>query len=336
MTATAPELELTARGLVAPGEDPGRGRERRDQEALRLDRRRVDGGQPPRLPRAALHDRRGRGLHLRRDPGDETIRQRPRTGRRSRSCSRRGSFRDQGRPRRETAALTPTARRSPRDLTGCAAGSRSTARSARASRSGARPTRSAITFRASTASGRTRTRSRVMRRSARRRASSRSSSRSAAGRYAHDRRVGEGDGSRPPGRLHGASRPAGRLPRHAAQAEHGHVRLRGVGPRGRSTRSPSGPRCLLSPRPGCGARDRVPLGRPSDEDATAHLNAMNARGPHPWELSFSYGRALQAPALKAWSGSNVEAGQQAYLRRAKLNSAARSGAYAPEMETASV
>ena len=77
-------------------------------------------------------------------------------------------------------------------------------------------------------------------------------------------------------------------------------------------------------------------GGQSDEDATAHLNAMNARGPHPWELSFSYGRALQAPALKAWAGSNVEAGQQAYLRRAKLNGAARSGAYAPEMETASV
>lgn len=77
-------------------------------------------------------------------------------------------------------------------------------------------------------------------------------------------------------------------------------------------------------------------GGQSDEDATAHLNAMNARGPHPWQLSFSYGRALQAPALKAWSGSNVEAGQQAYLRRAKLNSAARLGAYVPEMETASV
>ena len=77
-------------------------------------------------------------------------------------------------------------------------------------------------------------------------------------------------------------------------------------------------------------------GGQSDEDATAHLNAMNARGPHPWQLSFSYGRALQAPALKAWAGSNVEAGQRAYYHRAKLNSAARSGAYAPEMETASV
>jgi fructose-bisphosphate aldolase class I len=72
----------------------------------------------------------------------------------------------------------------------------------------------------------------------------------------------------------------------------------------------------------------------SDEDATARLNAMNQRGPHPWELSFSYGRALQAPALKAWGGdsANVEAGQQAYYRRAKFNSAARTGSYAPEWE----
>jgi fructose-bisphosphate aldolase, class I len=75
-------------------------------------------------------------------------------------------------------------------------------------------------------------------------------------------------------------------------------------------------------------------GGQTDEDATAHLNAMNARGPHPWELSFSYGRALQAPALKAWGGSadNVEAAQQAYLHRARLNGAARSGSYSPEME----
>jgi fructose-bisphosphate aldolase class I len=72
----------------------------------------------------------------------------------------------------------------------------------------------------------------------------------------------------------------------------------------------------------------------TDEDATARLNAMNQRGPHPWELSFSYGRALQAPALKAWGGDpvNAEAAQQAYYRRAKFNSAARTGAYAPEWE----
>jgi fructose-bisphosphate aldolase class I len=75
-------------------------------------------------------------------------------------------------------------------------------------------------------------------------------------------------------------------------------------------------------------------GGQSDEDATAHLNAMNKRGPHPWQLSFSYGRALQAPALKAWVGKaeNVEAAQRAYYHRAKMNGAARTGMYAPEME----
>ena len=75
-------------------------------------------------------------------------------------------------------------------------------------------------------------------------------------------------------------------------------------------------------------------GGQSDEDATANLNAMNARGPHPWELSFSYGRALQAPALKAWGGdpANAEAAQQAYYRRAKFNGAARTGSYAPDWE----
>jgi fructose-bisphosphate aldolase class I len=74
----------------------------------------------------------------------------------------------------------------------------------------------------------------------------------------------------------------------------------------------------------------------SDEDATARLNAMNQRGPHPWELSFSYGRALQAPALKAWGGdtSKMEDAQKAFYRRAKFNGAARSGSYAPEWETA--
>ena len=76
----------------------------------------------------------------------------------------------------------------------------------------------------------------------------------------------------------------------------------------------------------------------SDEDATARLNAMNQRGPHPWELSFSFGRALQAPALKAWGGdpNKVEEAQKAFYRRAKFNGAARSGSYAPEWETAEV
>jgi fructose-bisphosphate aldolase class I len=75
-------------------------------------------------------------------------------------------------------------------------------------------------------------------------------------------------------------------------------------------------------------------GGQSDEVATANLNAMNAIGPHPWELSFSYGRALQAPALKAWRGEegNLSAGQEALAHRARLNGAARSGSYTPEME----
>jgi fructose-bisphosphate aldolase, class I len=75
-------------------------------------------------------------------------------------------------------------------------------------------------------------------------------------------------------------------------------------------------------------------GGQSDEDATAHLNAMNARGPHPWQLSFSYGRALQAPPLKAWGGdeANVQAAQEAYAHRAKMNSLARSGDYSNDME----
>jgi fructose-bisphosphate aldolase, class I len=79
-------------------------------------------------------------------------------------------------------------------------------------------------------------------------------------------------------------------------------------------------------------------GGQSDEQATARLNAMNAIGPHPWQLSFSYGRALQAPALKAWLGKpeNVEAAQRAYYHRAKMNSAARTGMYAPEMEKEAV
>ncbi len=79
-------------------------------------------------------------------------------------------------------------------------------------------------------------------------------------------------------------------------------------------------------------------GGQSDEDATANLNAINAIGPHPWQVSFSYGRALQAPALKAWGGKeeNVEAAQRAYYHRAKMNSAARSGMYAPEMEREAV
>src|SRR5215510_4875786 len=77
-------------------------------------------------------------------------------------------------------------------------------------------------------------------------------------------------------------------------------------------------------------------GGQSAESATVHLNAMNAMGPHPWQVSFSYARALQDPALKAWKGEagNVAAAQKIFYHRAKMNSAARSGSYTKQMEAA--
>ncbi|HEX3605919.1 MAG TPA: class I fructose-bisphosphate aldolase [Candidatus Dormibacteraeota bacterium] len=77
-------------------------------------------------------------------------------------------------------------------------------------------------------------------------------------------------------------------------------------------------------------------GGQSAEEATAHLQAMNARGALPWGLSFSYGRALQDPALKAWGGdpANVDAGRDQLARRARNNGAARDAEYTPAMEAA--
>jgi fructose-bisphosphate aldolase class I len=77
-------------------------------------------------------------------------------------------------------------------------------------------------------------------------------------------------------------------------------------------------------------------GGQSDEDATAHLSLMNQLGPLPWKLSFSYGRALQAAALKAWGGKseNVAAGQRAFSHRARMNGAATLGKWSEQMEKA--
>jgi len=71
-------------------------------------------------------------------------------------------------------------------------------------------------------------------------------------------------------------------------------------------------------------------------EATAHLDAMNRMPPQPWSLSFSYGRALQEPALKAWKGqpANARVAQDALLERARLNGAAREGRYDASMEAA--
>ncbi|MGH8806495.1 MAG: class I fructose-bisphosphate aldolase [Noviherbaspirillum sp.] len=75
-------------------------------------------------------------------------------------------------------------------------------------------------------------------------------------------------------------------------------------------------------------------GGQSAEDATDHLNAMNLLGPHPWQVSFSYGRALQAPVLAAWKGeeSNAAVAQKAFFHRCRLNGLARAGKYSRDME----
>lgn len=75
-------------------------------------------------------------------------------------------------------------------------------------------------------------------------------------------------------------------------------------------------------------------GGQSPVQATENLNAMNARGPHPWALSFSYARALQEPVLAAWRGqaANVAKAQRLFYHRARCNSAARSGRYTRELE----
>jgi fructose-bisphosphate aldolase class I len=75
-------------------------------------------------------------------------------------------------------------------------------------------------------------------------------------------------------------------------------------------------------------------GGQSAEDATAHLDAIVRRGPHPWQVTFSFSRALQASALAAWEGKaeNVEAAQRAYAHRVAMNAAARSGSYSAALE----
>jgi len=77
-------------------------------------------------------------------------------------------------------------------------------------------------------------------------------------------------------------------------------------------------------------------GGQSAVSATEHLNAMNKMGPLPWQVSFSYARALQDPALKAWKGesANIAAAQKIFYHRARMNSAARSGSYNKQMDAA--
>jgi fructose-bisphosphate aldolase class I len=79
-------------------------------------------------------------------------------------------------------------------------------------------------------------------------------------------------------------------------------------------------------------------GGQSSVQATENLQAINAMGKQPWELSFSFGRALQEDALRAWQGRNTnkETAQEAFYRRARCNSAARNGTYTRAMEDESL
>ena len=76
-------------------------------------------------------------------------------------------------------------------------------------------------------------------------------------------------------------------------------------------------------------------GGQSEVEATENLDAINRRGG-PWPLSFSYGRALQASALEKWGGdaANVEAGQAAFLHRARMNALAAAGDWSADVEQA--
>jgi fructose-bisphosphate aldolase class I len=75
-------------------------------------------------------------------------------------------------------------------------------------------------------------------------------------------------------------------------------------------------------------------GGQSDQEATAHLDAMNRIGGFPWKMTFSYGRALQAAPQKAWAGKreNVAAAQHAFEHRARMNGLASLGQWAAKME----
>ena len=97
-------------------------------------------------------------------------------------------------------------------------------------------------------------------------------------------------------------------------------------------------RCLTNTVPASVPGITFLSGGQSDEDATSHLDAINRLGDHPWNLTFSYGRALQTTAMKTWGGKPeaLESASQAFLKRARCNSAATSGTWEPSMEETAV
>jgi fructose-bisphosphate aldolase class I len=95
--------------------------------------------------------------------------------------------------------------------------------------------------------------------------------------------------------------------------------------------------CLLNAVPAALSGVVFLSGGQSDEEATAHLNAMNQLGDFPWPLSFSYGRALQAPSLKVWGenpAANAAVAQKKLAHRARMNGLAALGQYEASLEAA--
>lgn len=93
--------------------------------------------------------------------------------------------------------------------------------------------------------------------------------------------------------------------------------------------------CLLNTVPAAVAGVVFLSGGQGNEEATAHLDAMNRLGDFPWPLSFSYGRALQAPALALWgedTENNIETAQQVLAHRARMNGLASKGEYEASFE----
>ena len=96
-------------------------------------------------------------------------------------------------------------------------------------------------------------------------------------------------------------------------------------------------RCLALRAPS-GSRHRIPVGWAERARSDRPPERDERLGPHPWEVSFSYGRALQEPVLAIWKGQeeNVAAAQQALRKRCQLNGLARDGKYSRSMEAAEI
>ena len=241
--ATAEALVADGKGILAADESSGTIKKRFDSIGLESTE-----DEPARVPRHAVHDAGRRGVHQRRHPlRRDDPPERARRHAVPEAARVEGDHpRHQGRPRREAARRAPRARRSPRASTGCASASPSTTSSARASRSGARRTRSPTTLPSEYCiwtNAHALARYAALCQEAGHRADRRAGG--PAGRHAHDRaRRGRGV-PRARRALHRAVRPARRSLRHAAEAEHGALRLRARRSAPASRMSPSR-RCASS------------------------------------------------------------------------------------------